>query len=426
MLRKLPKPEARERSRRRSLALVRDPGALARFAAGTGRVLQDSCLSWAARPAKAPGAPAKRFSWAWRSFVALAIVPALASSVYFGAIASSQFESEMRFAVRGTTEALPGSDALAASGLGVASNMFTSNQDVFAVAEYIGSRAMLDDLSGEIDLRGIYSKPSIDWWARFEPSAAEEDLLRYWRTMVRTTVEVFSGIVTVTVKAFSPEDAVRLASAIRTRCEIAADRLLAKARDDAVARAAAEAKAASAQLAVRQAALERFRNSRRQIDPMALAQSLGDSISALRQDLVDAEVKLDTARASLGADAPQIKTLAASTQILAAQIAALQAKVTSTGSDSQAASAVLAAYDRLDVEKSLAEQAAVLAERQLDNRQSDASRHHIFLAAIQDPTLPQSSAAPKRLQTIAFVSLSALSVWLLIGLIAANVRDHTL
>ena len=88
--------------------------------------------------------------------------------------------------------------------------------------------------------------------------------------------------------------------------------------------------------------------------------------------------------------------LVANRQILSGQIAALEARITSTNLNSPTASAVLAEYDKLDVKKSLAEQAAVLAERMLDNAQADARHHHIYLVAIEDPTVPQSPIAPSR------------------------------
>jgi capsular polysaccharide transport system permease protein len=345
--------------------------------------------------------------------------------MYFGFLASDQFGSEMRFAVRGATEVLPGSDALAASGLGILTSL-NSNQDVYIVADYIDSRSMIDDLSKEIDLRAIYSKPRIDRWVGFVPSRAAEDLLRYWRTMVQTSVDAASGLVTVTVKTFSREDSVRVATAIRARCNIVANQLLNRVRHDAIERAKAEVKTAMAQLSARQASLEQFRNARMQIDPLALARSLGETITTLRRDLIDVEVKLDTAKASLASDAPQIKMLAANRQILSDQIAALEARITGANLNSPTASAVLAEYDKLDVEKSLAEQAAVLAERMLDNTQVDANRHHIYLVAIEDPTVPQSPIAPRRADMILIISLGAVSFWSLIAMVAANVRDHTI
>jgi capsular polysaccharide transport system permease protein len=422
--RKLPRPRLGTRAREPRVSLWFSIESLNRLATKAGYSLQKPSLSGtgAAEPRTTTDA---RSSWLWRSFIVLVLAPLITSSIYFGFLASDQFGSEMRFAVRGATEVLPGSDALAASGLG-ALTALNSNQDAYIVADYIASRSMIDDLPKEIDLRAIYSKPGIDRWAEFVASGAAEDLLRYWRGMVRTSVEAASGIVTVTVITFSREDSVRVATAIRARCDIVANQLLNRVRHDAVARANAEVKTAMAQLSARQASLEQFRNARMQIDPLALARSLGETITTLRRDLVGVEVKLDTAKASLNSDAPQIKMLAANRQILSDQIAALESRITGTNLASPTASVALAEYDKLDIEKSLAEQAAVLAERMLDNTKVDANRHHIYLVAIEDPTVPQSPIAPRRAHMILLISLGALSFWSLIAVTAANVRDHTI
>ncbi len=422
--RRLPRPRLGGRPRDPRVSLWFSIESLNWLATKAGHSLQKTGLPGTGA-AEATTAPDARSSWLWRSFIVLVLAPFFTSSIYFGFLASDQFGSEMRFAVRGATEVLPGSDVLAASGLGILASL-NSNQDVYIVADYIASRSMIDDLSKEIDLGAVFSKPGIDGWAGFVPSRAAEGLLRYWRSMIQTSVDTASGIVMVTAKTFSREDSVRVATAIRARCDIAANQLLNRARHDAIERAKAEVKTAMAQLSARQASLEQFRNARMQIDPLALARSLGETITTLRRDLIGVEVKLDTAKASLGSDAPQIKMLAASRQILSDQIAALEAKITGANLSSPTASAALAEYDRLDVEKSLAEQAAVFAERMLDNTKVDANRHHIYLVAIEDPTIPQSPIAPRRAHMILLISLGALSFWSLIAVIAANVRDHTL
>ena len=62
----------------------------------------------------------------------------------------------------------------------------------------------------------------------------------------------------------------------------------------------------------------------------------------------------------------------------------------------------------------------------LDNTKVDANRHHIYLVAIEEPTVPQSPIAPRRAYMILIISLGALSFWSLVVVIAANVRDHSI
>lgn len=361
--------------------------------------------------------------WFWRSFAVLVVVPVMASFIYFQIFASDQFISEMRFAVRGSTEVLPGAGALASSGLGTLASL-NANQDVFIVADYINSQAIIDDLSKDIDLRAIFNTPGADFLARFDPSRPSEEFLRYWRKAVRASVDVASGILTVEVRTFLPEDSVRLASAIRARCDVMVNQLLAKMRSDMTERAEGEVKAAMDALAVRRAILERFRNMRNSIDPLGSARALGSTITQLRRDLVAVEVSLARARDALDADAVSIRLLESNRVILTAQIAMLEAKITGASIDPSTVSAALAEYDKLEVEKTLAANRVSVAEKILENARADADRRHLHLVSIEDPTRPQSSLFPHRGYMIAMFFLGAFGVWAVVSLTVANIRDH--
>ncbi|MEJ0095254.1 MAG: hypothetical protein WDN46_18175 [Methylocella sp.] len=365
----------------------------------------------------------ERSPWFWRSFIILVLVPALASFIYFKFLAPDQFISEMRFAVRGATELLPGSDTLAASGLGTLAAL-NANQDLFIIADYINSQSMVDDLSKEIDLRAIFSTPKADFLARFNPSDSAEELLRYWRNAIDASVEVASGILTVRVRTFARPDSVRLAAAIRARCDIVVNRLLDRMRRDMIDRAETEVTIARDHVGAQRASLEQFRNTRMSIDPLGSAKSLNGTITELRHDLIEIEVKLASARSSLRAGSLQIRILEGDRQKLVNQIAALEAKITSTNLEASTVSAALVEYDRLDVQKDLAEKRAALAERLRDNARADANRHHVYLVSIQDPTMPQRSLFPRRGHMILIISFGALCVWSVLTLTLSNVRDH--
>ncbi|WP_036262342.1 hypothetical protein [Methylocapsa aurea] len=361
--------------------------------------------------------------WLRRSFIACVVLPFLVSIAYFGFLASDQFLSETRFAVRGATELIPGRDALAASGLGALAGL-NVNQDAYIIADYIESRSMIDDLAREIDLRAIFSNSKADWWARFEPSEAPEALLRYWRNAVQVSVDAASGIVTIVVRTFSPLESLRVAAAIRARCDVVVNQLLVRMRAASIERAEAEVVVARDRLAERRTNLEQFRNARMLIDPRASALSLGETITQLRRDLIDVEVKLDSAITSLDSDAPGIRELQGNRQTLIGQIAGLESKITSENTTLQTTSGALPEYDQLDVNRNLAERRVMLAERLLDNARADANRHHIYLVSIEDPTLPESSLFPRRAGTIMIVLFSALCLWSLGMLVVVGVRDH--
>lgn len=363
-------------------------------------------------------------SWFWQSFIIIVAVPVAASLFYFQFLVSDQFISEMRFAVRGTIESLPGSDALASSGMGTLASLNT-NQDAFIVEDYIKSSAIIDDLSKEVDLYGILTLPKANLLARYYRSAASDDLLHYWRKAVNASVEVASGILTVKVKTYLSKDSVLLAKAVRARADAVINQLLDRMRGNMTALGEVEVRTAMTELVLRRSLLERFRNRRMSIDPLGSVYSLNETITELRRELIEINVKLASARNSLSSDALQIKMLESGDKIISAQIAGLEAKLTGAGANPFTASSALAEFDLLEVQKNLAEKRVELSERLLDNARTDARRQHLYLVSIEDPTEPEASLFPRRGDAIFMIFLGALGIWSVVAFTVAGVHDHT-
>ena len=86
-------------------------------------------------------------------------------------------------------------------------------QNAYIVTSYIQSRAIVDNLNKTLNLREIFRRPEADFWARLKRNASIDELTDYWKTMVSTYIDAPSGIVTLQVRAFRPDDAVALAKA---------------------------------------------------------------------------------------------------------------------------------------------------------------------------------------------------------------------
>lgn len=175
---------------------------------------------------KAGGKP----PWLLITFLLMVLLPAFVCFVYFIAIASDQYTAEARFAVR----------SLSDSGLGEKvdtglMNMQAAPQDAYVVTSFIHSAEILRRLKGEIDYRAIFTDPNADYLSRFDPKGSEEDFLKYWDQHVTAYIDGPSGIVTLTVRTFHPEDSVKLANAILQQSEKLVNEITLRARDDLLA-----------------------------------------------------------------------------------------------------------------------------------------------------------------------------------------------
>jgi len=359
--------------------------------------------------------------WLAASFATFVIVPIIAASLYFFVFASNQFVSEVRFAVRGSAERLPGTDALGFAG---ALAYLNSNQEVYAIADYIRSRSAVEEAGRTINLRQIFRSGEADWFSRLEDQASGEELLRYWRKMITVSTEPASGLVSVEVRAFTREDAVNLASAIRANSEALVNRLQKRPLGDLMTRYQAEVQLAREQADQKRAEVARYRNLQASVDPLDTARSLIDNLTELKSELIALNVELAIAKASMGPNGPSIPNIQARRDALQEQIQSLERRITSTDAPDRTSAKLLVDYDRLDIEQTLAEKQVAVAERILDRVRTEANRHRVYVDLIEGPTTPQSALFPERTLVVAEVAIAALALWCMVVLTIAGARDH--
>jgi capsular polysaccharide transport system permease protein len=364
---------------------------------------------------------AKGARWLVVSFTVVVVLPIVAASLYFGFFASDQFVSELRFAVRGTTERLIGTDALGTAG-GLA--YLNSSQEVYAIADYIRSRAAIDEVDQTIDLRRTFRAGEADWLSRLKDHASSEELLRCWRKMITVSTEAVSGLVSVEVRAFTREDAVAVASAIRSASEALVNRLQQRPREDMVNRAENEVRVARDQAAQARDQVARFRTLQGIVDPLDTARSLIDNVTELKAKLVALEVELASAKAATGSNAPNVQPLQARRDSLNDQIQKLERRITGTNVGERTSARLMAEYDKIEIGRTLAEQQVAVAEKLLDQLRIEAHRRQIYVDVIEGPTSPQSALFPERTLSVGEIALKALGLWGVLFLTFAGVRDH--
>ncbi len=369
----------------------------------------------------APVGQADGGRWMARSFVALVIAPAVVSSLYLFLLASNQYVSEVKFAVRGNTERLPGTDALgSAAGLAY----MNSNQEIYAIANYIRSPAAIGEVDRAIDLRSVFRAGGADWIARLSDKASDDDLLHYWNGMVTVATEPVSGLVSVMVRAFTPQDAVNIATAIRRDSEALVNRTQERPHTDLVDKSEAEVRATREQAAEARAAVTRYRDAQASVDPLDTARSVAGNVAELSRELVTLDVELTTAKAAMGPNAPNTGNLQARRDAVKEQIRGLERRIASADASDRTAAALLVDYDRLEIERTLAEKQVSVAERILDQVRAESNRHQIYIDVIEGPTVPQAALFPERGTIFGQIMFVLMAFWGVVAFFVASVGDH--
>jgi capsular polysaccharide transport system permease protein len=350
-------------------------------------------------------------------FVTLVLVPTLAATVYFGAIASRQFVSEMSFAVRAP---MMMSDLL---GMGsIPSSQRT--QDALIIADYVRSRRMVEDLDADIGLRKLYLRPEIDWLSRPGSSDPIEDIVRYWKWKVDVKVDKNSSVVTVTVKAFTPEDALTIARAVAERSEKLVNEMSERAREDAVRQAQDELARAETKMRLAIEAMRLTRNERGVLDATKVAEATTKVIGELLEKLLALEGEYEVQRgAHVSPSAPQMKVLERRIAGLKEQIFALEKRIAGA-SGSSSLSDVQGTLERHALETKVAEQQYALAVAKLEQARLDQATKQVYLMTFVPPRIAEDALYPRRLLTISLVLLAGVALWGCGTGFAVLVRDH--
>jgi capsular polysaccharide transport system permease protein len=306
---------------------------------------------------------------------------------------SSQFTSEARFAVRGGERV---SADLLSSLTGLSS--FTQAQDTLVVANYVKSRAMVDQLEQTIGLRGVYSRSGIDWLSRFNDKNSVEDLVKYWRWKISTDVESPSGIITIRVSAFSPTDAQKVANAVVSSSEQLINTMSSRARRDALEETESELARAEQRLSKARGALHDLRNAQSTLDPRRTAEGINKLIGELRLERARLEEEASSAkRSQIAESAPQMQVLRTRIQVVSDQILDLEHQMTSANGDSPGTvSAKITRFDELELERQIAEKQYTLAVAAFERARVNAERQKMYLTTFVAPLLPEESQWPKR------------------------------
>jgi capsular polysaccharide transport system permease protein len=364
------------------------------------------------------------------SFIGLVLAPAFAATVYFALIASDQFAAQARFAVRqidmGSSETMASADNASSGSTDVNFSFTAPGQNAYIVTSYINSRAIVDDLAAILNLREIFRRPEADFWARLRHNASAEDLTDYWKSMVNTYIDAPSGIVTLQVRAFRPDDAVTLGKAVLQLSETLVNRISDRARNDAMASSEQEVRRTYTMTQGALADLRTFRDSSGIIDPEQAGTEIGKLLLPLLAEKIKLESDLFVASRDLDQTAPTIKVLKDELNSTEQQIAALRGKLTNTDGDSKTLSASLAKFEGLDLKRQFAEKLYSFAQADLDRARLRAENQSVYLTVFVPPSLPEESRYPRRVAFPILIFLGLAIVWSIGAMVVASVEDHRL
>jgi capsular polysaccharide transport system permease protein len=347
-------------------------------------------------------------------FVLMIVIPNVTALVYFGLLASDQYVSEAKFTV--SSGLIPKMDGMG-SVTGVPSAIII--QDTQVVTDYIHSRPMVEQLERLVGLRDHYSGKSIDWWARFRRDKPIEKFVRYWKDMASTSITLPSGIVTFEVRAFSPEDAKRIADTVIRLSENLINDLNNRMWRDTVQAAERDMQDAGKLLIKARLQMENVRNSEAVLEVGQTSKALSGLISGLEGDLLKAEQEYNTQLRYVSEQAPQMRVLKSRIVAIKQQLKNMQAQMTAENdvnailpaSGDKALSEKMTKYSQAQLEEKIAEKRYALSAAAVETARMLSQRRFLYLHQAVAPALPEDAEYPKRWLDIGVIFLASIAAF---------------
>jgi len=345
------------------------------------------------------------------------VAPTVAAIVYFGFLCSDIYISETRFVVRSPERQTASPLGLLLKGTG-----FTRSQDdSYTVQDFVLSRDALRALDEKLNLRSAFNKgdlfsrfPGFDWDDSFE------NMHRYFQKMVGVQLDPVSSISTVTVRAFSAEEAQKINQHLLEMSEALVNRLNERGRQDMIRFATNEVADTEKKATLAALTLARYRNEKGVIDPEKQSAIPLQQVAKLQDELIATKSQLAQLQL-LTKDNPQIPVLKKRVQMLETEIDLESARVAGGG---RSLASKAAEFQRLALDKEFADKMLASALTSLEQARNEAQRQQLYLERIAQPSLPDAAMEPRRLRSILAVFVLGLIAWGVLSMLIAGIKEH--
>ena len=352
-------------------------------------------------------------------FMLTVLVPTLLAIGYYGLFASDIYTSESLFVVRSP-------ERQSASPLGAlfrTAGFSRAQDDSYTVQDYVLSRDALAVLRDQLSLDKAYASDSVDLFNRFaglDSDNSFEALHRYYQKMVKVQTDSVSSITTLSVKAFTAQDAVNANRLLLAQSEALVNRLNGRGRQDMIKFAQTEVTQSETKAKAAALALSAYRNQQGVVDPERQATVQLQQVVKLQDELIATTTQLAQLKAFTPQN-PQIPSLQNRAKTLEAEIVKESTKATG-GRKSLADKA--GDFQRLALESDFANKQLASTLASLESARSEAQRQQVYLERVAQPSLPDVAQEPRRLRSILAVFVLGLAAWGILSMLLAGVREH--
>lgn len=346
-------------------------------------------------------------------------IPTLLAVIYFGFLANDVYVSESRFVVRSPNKPETNGFGFLLKTVGYSSG----GDEVYAANDYLASRDALRELNQKSAVTQAYGASNISIFDRFNPLGYDgsfEALYKYFTHKVTLQYETSTSISTLTVRAYSAQDAQRFNAELLRQAEGLVNRLNEQSRTDLMAVSAREVARSREQARKTAQALSAFRDRSAIIDPEKQAGVQLQMISKIQDELIASRIQLDQVRA-IARDSSEIPALQAR---IAGLEAAIDAELHRVAGGKGSLSKAAIEYQRLLFDNEFAQKQLTATLASYEEARLDTIHKQAYVERIVAPNLPDDAEEPHRLRGIFAALAMGLIAWGILSMLLASLRDH--
>lgn len=346
-------------------------------------------------------------------------VPTLFAILYYGFMASDMYVSEAKVAVRSAKSGLStnGLTALLSSPV-----LSSGGQDSMVVMDYVSSLDIVDKLRDRADFIKHYSSPDIDYISRLKSDATRQEILRYYLERVNVQRDTMSDVLTVKVRAFTPDMAQQIASLIIELNEELVNTLSNRMEEDAIQSARAEVDRAVTHLRKTALDINHFQSVNDSISPQDESMALFGRLSVMESRLSETRASLSETLAYMREDSADVVVLKNRINALEKQLNLEKGRV--TGEGTEGLGRLVGNYQPLLLEQQIAQQGYASSLASFEAARIDAQRKKQYLITFVAPNLPDAASEPRRFIKIVTVFVYSFLAYLIFGLLWSALKDH--
>ena len=296
--------------------------------------------------------------------------------------------------------------------------------DSYILQNYILSPDMISKVDANLHIREHYSDRKHDIWYRLTANPTQDELLRYWSWAVTPSFDPDTSIMSVQVKAFTPQMAQNLCQAILDASEELVNAMNNRARTDAISLAQAEVTRAEERIRAANEAMRLYRERTVILDPQAVASGLYGLVNQLEGEITSTTAELAEASTYMRADSPRVVLLRNRIEVLQKQLQAEKARLASQMQGDKPLSALVSEFQSLTLEEEFAQKQLTSAMTSLETARVQAESKTLYVESFQKPIVPDESLYPRPVVFSLVFMLAAAVLLGLVSLIIAAIREH--